>query len=71
MDRLTDAGRRTVDPARRRTIYARIQRRAARELPAVPLWWEDRVVVRTRRLSGFEPAPDGDLRGLARAWLDG
>jgi len=70
MDRLTDAGRRTVDPARRRAIYARVQRRAAHDLPAIPLWWEDRVAVRTRRLAGFEPAPDGDLRGLARARLE-
>jgi hypothetical protein len=37
----------------------------------VPLWWEDRVVIQTRRLRGFEPAPDGDLHGLARAWMEG
>jgi peptide/nickel transport system substrate-binding protein len=70
MDRLTLSGRRTLTPARRRAIYARIQRRAARELPVVPLWWEDRVVVHSRRLRDFEPAADGDLRGLARAWME-
>jgi peptide/nickel transport system substrate-binding protein len=70
MDRLTTAGRRTLDPARRRRIYARVQRRAARDLPVVPLWWEDRVVIHTRRLRGFEPAPDGDLHGLARARME-
>ena len=71
MDRLTAAGRRALDPEVRRRIYARVQRRAARELPVVPLWWEDRVVVQTQRLSGFEPAADGALDGLARAWMDG
>jgi peptide/nickel transport system substrate-binding protein len=69
MDRLTARGRQTLDPALRRNIYARIQRRAARDLPVVPLWWEDRVVVHSRRLRGFEPSPSGDVRGLARAWM--
>ena len=69
MDRLTERGRRTTDADARRRIYARIQRRAARDLPVIPLWWEDRVVVQDRRLRGFEPRPDGDLHSLARAWM--
>jgi peptide/nickel transport system substrate-binding protein len=69
MDRLTAEARTTIDPAVRRTLYTRVQRRAARDLPVVPLWWEDRVVIQTRRLRGFEPSPSGDLRGLARAWM--
>lgn len=69
MDRLTVAGRSTADPAARRRTYARVQRRAAHDLPVVPLWWEDRVVVHSRRLEGFEPAASGDLRGLAAAWM--
>jgi peptide/nickel transport system substrate-binding protein len=70
MDRLTTAGRRTLDPERRRAIYARVQRRAAHDLPVVPLWWEDRIVVATRRLHGFVPSADGALDSLARAELD-
>ena len=70
MDRLTERGRRTLAPDARRPIYARIQRRAAHDLPVLPLWWEDRVVVASRRLHGFTPAPDGDLRSLARARMD-
>ena len=70
MDRLTRRGRQVLDPARRRAIYARIQRRAAHDLPVVPLWWEDRLVVHSRHLLGFEPAPDGNLRGLAAAWIE-
>jgi ABC-type transport system substrate-binding protein len=71
MDRLTTRARRTAEPAARRTVYARVQRRAARDLPVVPLWWEDRVVVHARRLHGFEPSPAGDLHRLAGAWMDG
>ena len=70
MDRLTESGRRELDLERRRVIYARVQRRAARDLPVVPLWWEDRIVVQSRRLRGFEPSPDGDLHGLTRAWME-
>jgi peptide/nickel transport system substrate-binding protein len=70
MDRLTTRGRETLDPERRRAIYARVQARAAHDLPVVPLWWEDRVVVHTRRLRGFTPSPSGDLHGLARAWTE-
>ena len=69
-DRLTRAGRQTFEAARRRAIYARVQRRLAHDLPVVPLWWEDRVVVHTRRLHGFEPSPSGDLRSLGAARLD-
>jgi peptide/nickel transport system substrate-binding protein len=69
MDRLTARARTTLDAAERRRLYARVQRRAARDLPVVPLWWEDRVVVQSRRLDGFEPTPSGDLRGLATAWM--
>jgi ABC-type transport system substrate-binding protein len=47
-----------------------VQRHAARDLPVIPLWWEDRVVVRTTRLVGFEPTPSGDLRSLAAARLE-
>jgi peptide/nickel transport system substrate-binding protein len=69
MDRLTAEARVITDPATRRALYARIQRLAARELPVLPLWWEDRVVVHTRRLEGFEPSADGSLSGLAQASL--
>lgn len=69
MDRLTGEARVTTNPRARHRLYARIQRLAARELPVLPLWWEDRVVVHTRRLEGFAPSPDGSLHGLAQASL--
>ena len=70
MDRLTAQARRTPDVDARRRLYARIQRRAAHDLPVVPLWWEDRVAVASARLSGFVPTPSGDLASLVHARLD-
>jgi len=47
-----------------------VRKRLAHDVPIVPLWWEDRIAVHTRRLRGFEPSPSGDLRSLATARLD-
>jgi len=69
MDRLTTLGRRTLDRTQRQALYARVERRAAHDLPVIPLWWEDRVVVASRRLHGFTPSPSGDLHGLAAAQM--
>jgi peptide/nickel transport system substrate-binding protein len=68
-DRLARRAQRTLDPTRRRHLYGRIQRWAAHDLPAIVLWWEDRLVATTDRLQGFSPQPSGDLRGLATATL--
>ncbi len=67
MDRLTDAARIEIDRERRRHLYVRAQRTAARQLPYVPLWWPDNIVVASAGLRGFKPEPSGDLLGLARA----
>jgi len=70
IDRLISLGRQTTDLSMRRSIYSEVQKRAARDLPFLPLWWTDNVVVRSRRLCGFVPYPDGSLASLASAWLD-
>ncbi len=67
MDRLTDAGLAELQPTRRSAIYAEVQQRAAEQLPYVPLWWPERVVVAARDLEGFVPHPSGTLLGLAAA----
>ena len=69
-DRLTDRASHATDLETRRTLYGRVQRRLARDLPEVPLWWEDRIVVHSTRLRGFEPTPDGSFRGLVGAWME-
>jgi peptide/nickel transport system substrate-binding protein len=67
MDRLLEAGDAALDPARRRAVYARVQKLAAIDLPYVPLWWMNTVAVTNRRVSGFHPYPNGSLDSLASA----
>jgi peptide/nickel transport system substrate-binding protein len=69
MDRLTDEGLTAASTPVRRRIYARVQRLAARDLPFIPLWWPEQVVVSTRRLEGFMPHPSGDLYALYQSRL--
>lgn len=69
MDRLTAEARREPAIDRRRRLYARVQRLVARELPVIPLWWEDRIAIHTVRLEGFHPTASGALYGLAGARL--
>jgi peptide/nickel transport system substrate-binding protein len=72
MDALLDAARATLDRDERRRLYGAVQRLAAEDLPIIPLWWADNVVVKSRRLEGFVSAPDGDLRTLAHVhWRTG
>ena len=70
IDRLTVLGRHTFDLAERSRVYAEIERRVARELPFIPLWWTDNVVVHSRRLCGFVPYPDGSLTSLRSARIE-
>ncbi len=64
IDGLVDAGRRTLDLATRRRIYARVQEILARDLPYIGLWYYDNVVVMRRNVQGFVLDPSGDLFSL-------
>lgn len=69
MDTLTERGARATARGRRKRIYGRVQRRAAKTLPYIPLWWPQRIVIAADHLKGFKPHPAGDLHGLAAASL--
>jgi peptide/nickel transport system substrate-binding protein len=69
MDRLVEAGMRTIDRGERSKIYAQVQQLAADDLPYVSLWWVDNVAVMNQRLVGFESYPNGSLRSLATVTL--
>jgi peptide/nickel transport system substrate-binding protein len=65
VDRLTEAARRDASRERRRSLYSRVQRILARDLPVFPLWAGRNVLVRDRRLTGFEITPDESYASVA------
>jgi peptide/nickel transport system substrate-binding protein len=58
VDRLTEAARREPSREKRREMYRRVQRILARDLPVFPLWAGRNLLVRDRRLTGFQLTPD-------------
>jgi peptide/nickel transport system substrate-binding protein len=59
-DALIDEGRRTLNPERRKAIYAELQTILATDLPYIHLWYLDNVVVHTRRVRGLTLNPSGN-----------
>lgn len=67
LDRLLDEAREAADPAERAARYALVQRIVAAELPALPLFHEDALLVHRRDVRGIELDPYGSWRSLAAA----
>jgi peptide/nickel transport system substrate-binding protein len=65
VDALTVEARAPLPRDDRRARYQRVAEIVQRDVPYVPLWWSDNVIVKNRRLAGFVPSPSGDLRSLA------
>lgn len=66
VDDLLDAGERTLDPDRRRAIYAELDAVVRDEAYLVPLWHEQPMAVVGPRARGFMPSTEGRWLGLAR-----
>jgi peptide/nickel transport system substrate-binding protein len=64
LDRATAAGRHELDRDRRKADYAEAQRLIARDLPVIPLWHEDNVVLSNVDVLGYAILPDGRFAGL-------
>ena len=69
MDALIDQGRREIDPAVRKPIYAEIQRTLAEDLPAIDLWYLDNVLVHNKRVVNLKLNPAGNYDFLRTAEL--
>jgi peptide/nickel transport system substrate-binding protein len=59
VDRLTEAARREIDPARRMELYREIHRAMAADPPADFLWGVDQYWAIARRVDGVEVSPLG------------
>jgi peptide/nickel transport system substrate-binding protein len=64
VDELTTLGRQTTDRAARKRIYDEVQRLVAEDVPVVPLWHEDNVVLSNVDVSGYAISPNARLGGL-------
>jgi len=64
VDRLTTAGREEVDREKRLPIYAEVQRLVAQDVPIVPLWHEDNVILSNVGVQGYTTSPNARLIGL-------
>ena len=64
-DALVDQGRAELDITRRKALYAEAQRIIAADVPIVPLWHEDNIVVAHRGVTGFTILPNARIPSLA------
>jgi peptide/nickel transport system substrate-binding protein len=64
-----ESGPDVVVRVQREEDYAEVQTILSEELPTIPLWFPDNVVVHTRRLQGVVSRGDGNFDFLRDAWL--
>ena len=69
VDELIKEGRSTLDQAKRKVIYDKIQQILAEDLPYINLWYLDNVLVHTNRVHGIELSPAGNYDFLKTAEL--
>jgi peptide/nickel transport system substrate-binding protein len=67
LDHVTELGRHTLDPAARKPLYAIAQQLVARDLPIIPLWHEDNVVLSNVDVAGYQIVANARLAGLAQS----
>lgn len=69
VDLLLEHGRQEVGQAKRKAIYAEVQRILAHDLPYINLWYFDNVIVHTARVKGLTLNPSGNYDFLRTAYL--
>jgi peptide/nickel transport system substrate-binding protein len=68
IDRLVEAGRSELEVGRRTQIYAEIQRIISEDLPIIPLWHEDNVVLSNVDVQDYTIVPNARLVGLTQVF---
>jgi peptide/nickel transport system substrate-binding protein len=69
-DELLDIGRTTLDRAKRKDVYDRVQRLMAEDPITIPLYSPDLLYVMQKGVTGFQPHPTGFYYGLRFASLE-
>ncbi len=71
IDRLVEEGRRETSQGKRKEIYKKVQVLLARDLPVFPLWTNRNILLRDRRLQGFEITPGEDYTSVKDMTVQG
>ena len=67
IDRLLQAAATESDQTKRRILYVQVQQILAKEMPTLPLWFLDSVVIYNRRIHGVQASPSGNFYFLETA----
>jgi peptide/nickel transport system substrate-binding protein len=59
----------STDRSRDRADYVKVQQIVATDMPTIPLWYQDNVVVHTRRLQNIKVSASGSYDFLKTATL--
>jgi peptide/nickel transport system substrate-binding protein len=70
IDKLLEQGRATSDPAKRKDIYAQVQKKLTDAAPWVWLYVGYEYRVMQPYVKGFTPLSNGSIIYLREAWLD-
>jgi peptide/nickel transport system substrate-binding protein len=68
VDRWTEAGRRELDPVKRKAIYADVQRQVAADVPVIALWHENNIALSNVDVQDYHLTPNARLVGLTNVW---
>lgn len=68
LDKLLAAGRTTIDAAKRKDVYDKVQKLVAAELPYVFLWHEENIAAFSDKLMGYKVYADGRYASLMTAY---
>jgi len=71
VDALIDRARSELDQKTRKQLYAEIQQILAQEVPYIDLWYQDNVLVHSRRVRNLTLNPSGNYDFLRTAELTG
>jgi len=66
IDRLIEKAEAKPDLLQQANYYQKIQQRLLDQLPYIPLWYEDNILVTRKDLQGYELATDGNYDGLLK-----
>jgi peptide/nickel transport system substrate-binding protein len=70
VDALIDQARSVLDQAARKRLYGEVQEILAEDLPYVELWYQDNVMVHSKRVKNLSLNPPGNYDFLTTAELE-